>query len=143
MRNANVLAVDDDPAITRLVRSRLKTVGIQCDTASSAEEALQLMQQNLYFVVIADIHMPGMSGVQMISALKEISPLVQVIMLTSDATVERVIAYADRGAVEFFAKGGEPSQLVVTVRFALSRCERWIEWIGHLLTPSASAGEVS
>ena len=143
MLSAKVIAVDDDPVITHMVRARLESAGIACDVASSAEEALTLMRRNLYFVVVTDIHMPGMSGVELISALKEVSPLVQIIMLTVDACVAQVIQCAERGAVDFLSKDGDYNQIVVTVGAVLARRQRWAEWLGraadHSLQPGASA----
>ncbi len=130
MTRARVITVDDEPMITELIRFKLKAAGIECDVAGSAEEGLRLMQQNLYFVVIADIHMPGMSGVELVSALKEVSPLVQVIMLTADATPEQVIACADRGAIDFFSKYEDCDAIVESAKTVLSRRERWSAWLG-------------
>lgn len=135
-----VLAVDDDPIITQLVRVCLERTEIPCDVASSAEQALQLMQQNLYFVVIADIHMPGMDGVKLISALKEISPLVQVMMLTTDPGMKQVIACADRGAVDFFEKSAGYELLIDSVQTALARRERWADWLGWEAKQAISIG---
>jgi len=140
MTRTKVLAVDDDKLVTELVRFSLERVNIACDTASSAERALQLMGRNLYAVVVADIHMPGMGGVQLISALKAISPLVQVIMLTCDNSMEQVIACADHGAVDFFEKRAGFDGLMQSVQISLSRCERWIEWMGLPRHP-ITAGE--
>lgn len=141
MTRTKVLAVDDDEVITQLVRFCLERANIACDTASSADRALQLMEHNLYYVVVADIHMPGMDGVQLISSLKTISPLVQVIMLTSDNSMEQVIACADRGAVDFFEKKAAFDGLLDSVKAALGRCERWGEWLGSPARQPASTGE--
>lgn len=141
MTRTKVLAVDDDKVVSQLVRFCLERAGIPCDTASSAERALQLMEHNLYSVVVADIHMPGMGGVELISALKAISPLVQIIMLTSDNSMEKVIACADRGAVDFFEKKAGFECLLDSVQNALGRCERWAEWLGAPAQRFAPAGE--
>lgn len=140
MAAAKVITIDDDPVITQIVRSRLEDAGIPCDSADSAEAALRLMQDHLYFVAICDIHMPGMDGVQLISALKEISPLVQVVMLTADACVAQVISCADRGAVDFFGKDCDYGQIVETVRIALSRRRRWAEWLGRAAQQPTEVG---
>ncbi len=129
MSRCKVLLVDDDVDVTDMIRLRLARESIPCDTAASAEAALEMMRQNLYQVVVADIHMPGMNGVQLVAALKQISPLVQVIMLTADASVGRLIEAMDRGAIDFFAKGDFP-QMVDPIRQALARANRWARWLG-------------
>jgi DNA-binding NtrC family response regulator len=131
MKHQIVLAVDDDISIRQLVHARLEAAGIACDVVESAEQALEMMQRHLYFAVVCDIHMSGMDGVHAISALKEINPLVQIIMLTADASVEQVIACADRGAVDFFSKNGDYAELVDMVTIILNRRERWAQWIGQ------------
>lgn len=131
MSKNKVMVVDDDKSITELVQKKLELVGITADAAHSAEEGLQAMRKNLYTVVVLDIHMPGMDGPEMIGLLKDISPVAQVIMLTSDSSFERVIECLDRGAVDFFAK--EMQQLILmaeSVSAALGRGARWASWMG-------------
>ena len=126
MDSTRVLVVDDDESMVKLLQAKLKAAGIEPNVAYSADEAIRKMTHGLYWVVVADIHMPGMSGVDLVSALKNLSPLVQVIMLTSDASVGRVIECVDRGAVDFISKSEGLDLLVETVTTALRRGARWI-----------------
>jgi len=126
---AKVLVVDDSPMISRLLQSKLGAAGIASDASDSAAKALQMMERNLYFVVVADIHMPGTDGVALLSALKRLSPLVQVIMLTGDASIEQVIECADRGAIDFFSKQEPLPPLTEAVASALARAARWSGWL--------------
>ncbi len=114
--------------ISRLLQSKLGAAGIVSDAADSAAKALQMMERHLYFVVVADIHMPGTDGVALLSALKRLSPLVQVIMLTGDASIEQVIECADRGAIDFFSKQEPLPPLTDAVASALARAARWSGW---------------
>jgi two-component system chemotaxis sensor kinase CheA len=120
-----VLAVDDDPSILELVGHHLNEAGVKCDTAESAEEAITLMLRNYYLVVICDINLPGMSGVEMIPALRTISPLVQTIMLTSEDSAAHVIESLERGAVDFLSKTQGLDNIVRLVTDALERSKRW------------------
>lgn len=129
MVQAKVLVVDDSQMISRLLQSKLAAAGIASDAADSANKALQMMERNLYFVVVADIHMPGTDGVALLSALKRVSPLVQVIMLTGDASIEQVIECADRGAIDFFSKQEPLPPLTEAVAAALARAARWAGWL--------------
>lgn len=132
MARIKVLVVDDDESIIRLVQEILGTAGIDSDAASSAADALAMMDKNPYSVVVSDIHMPGMSGVELISALKKVSPTVQVIMLTSDSSFKRVVECVDRGAVDFFSKETKQLPLMVeSVGAALGRLARWGNWLGR------------
>lgn len=120
-----VLLVDDDPATLRLIERKLNSCAVKSDCATSAEEALIKMVSNMYTVVVSDVLMPGMNGVEMVSAMKKHSPLVQVIMLTSDGTMQRVIDAVDRGAVDFFSKSEDYTLLVDSVLDSLARADRW------------------
>lgn len=136
MDTTRVLVVDDDESIVKLLQAKLKAAGIIPSVAYSADEALQKMNRDLYWVVVADIHMPGMSGVDLVSALKNLSPLVQVIMLTSDTSVGRVIECVDRGATDFISKTEDLGLLVETVSLALERGARWIGQVGATRVPT-------
>lgn len=130
MDTTRVLVVDDDESMVKLLQAKLQAAGIDPNVAYSADEAIQKMTRDLYWVVVADIHMPGMSGVELVSALKNLSPLVQVIMLTSDTSLGRVIECVDRGAVDFISKAEDLTLLVETVTAALKRGARWIRKVG-------------
>jgi DNA-binding NtrC family response regulator len=140
MNEAKVLIVDDDEDVRDRVRHELAQSGFCSDEADSAAEALVKMEHNFHAVVVLDIHMPGMSGVEMLAALKKRNSLVQVIMLTADASLERVIDCLDRGAIDFFAKTDPMHVLAASVADALGRAARWANWIGARAQPLESIG---
>lgn len=124
---SGVLVVDDDIDVLDLLKAKLSSAGIECDTADSADDALRQVEKQPYSVVISDINMPGMNGVELISALKRHSPLVQVIMRTADPSISRVIECADRGAVDFYSKENDLSLCIESVRAAQRRIDRWVQ----------------
>ena len=124
-----VLVVDDDRLILRFVQAKLKGRGIESETALSPEQAIEMMRMNLYHVVVADINMPGMNGVEMITALKESNPLVQIIMLTAESTFIRVLDCIDRGAVDLFSKIDDMANLIDAVVLSQARVDRWTHLI--------------
>jgi DNA-binding NtrC family response regulator len=127
---AQILLVDDDEDVLAFMGQQLQQAGFATDTAESAEDGLAQMRSKLHWVVVADIHMPGMNGMELINALKTINPLTHVIMCTSDASLTRVVECIGRGAADFFSKGDNPELLVNTVRDAVARAERWRDWLG-------------
>ncbi len=131
MDRARVLVVDDDEDVLDMVRLGIAKAGIRTDGATTAEEGLAKMEMNMYPVVVLDIHMPGMSGVEMLSALKQRNSLVQVIMLTADASMERVIECMDRGAIDFLSKTADSHEIIRAVSEALGRAARWMSWLGN------------
>jgi DNA-binding NtrC family response regulator len=131
MNRTRVLIVDDDEAIVHLLQHLLKKKDVAADVALSAPDAFALMEHNLYQVVISDINMPDINGIQMLSALKKFSPLVQVIMLTGDSSCEHIVECIDRGAVDFFGKE-QCVKLLEAVDAALQRADRWMNLVGSL-----------
>ena len=125
-----ILVVDDDDDVVSLVQLEFAKAGIRTDTAASAAEAQGKMERCVYPVVVLDIHMPGMSGVDLLDALKRRNSLVQVIMLTADATLAQVIACMDRGATDFFSKTSALVGVVEAATAALGRAARWLSWLG-------------
>ncbi|MEP0765697.1 MAG: response regulator [Fimbriimonadia bacterium] len=94
-----VLCVDDDPSITdgyqRALRKR-----VSMDTANDGEQALQMLADSgPYAVIVSDLKMPGMDGVQLLSRAKEVSPETVRIMLTGFADLQTAIAAVDQGNV--------------------------------------------
>jgi len=139
MVSQQVLVVDDDVDVADLVSAKLAAAGISAGTAYSAKDALQQMEQKPYSIVVSDIHMPGMTGVELISALKQFNPLVQVIMRTADATMGRVIDCADRGASDFFSKDDDLSTVIESVRAAQGRVEHWVGLMDIRTKPEPAA----
>lgn len=121
-----VLVVDDEPIVRSLVCRQFNKSNINIDQAESAEAAIQLMRKSLYHVVICDLNLPGMSGVELLPKLKAISPLVQVIMLTGDANLVTVLESLENGAIDFIPKTKDYSLLVGPVVDALNRVDRWM-----------------
>lgn len=120
-----VLVVDDEPIVRSLVTRQFNKLGIAIDQADSAETAQQMMRKSLYHVVICDLNLPGLSGVELLPQLKAISPLVQVIMLTGDANLLTVLESLENGAIDFIPKTRDYSLLVQPVCEALARVDRW------------------
>jgi len=143
MFTSGVLVVDDDVNMLALIKARLAASGIESDTADSAEDALRQLGKRPYSVIVSDIDMPGMNGMQLIPALKGHSPLVQVIMLTASPSISRVIECADCGAVDFFSKMDDFSILIESVRTAQTRLERWKLLIGTRSVQNQPSKEVA
>lgn len=77
------LVVDDDAFVRKLLASIVGRVRCDCDSALSAEEALGLIEENRYDVILTDYRMPGMNGVELIRKIRVISPHSIVILITS------------------------------------------------------------
>ncbi|MCA9042391.1 MAG: response regulator [Planctomycetaceae bacterium] len=123
--NARILVIDDDPTIGRLVQFWLGKIGICCHCATTAEEALEMMAKQMYFIAICDINMQGCTGIDLIPQLKELNPVVQCIMLTGNANTENIVACIEMGAVDLLSKTNDWTSIIRPVTDALERSARW------------------
>lgn len=113
MANVNVLLVDDEATFVDVMEKRLKKRSVNVVTAHSGPEALQKLSENSTIeVVILDVKMPLMDGIETLSRIKKEHPLVEVIMLTAHATVESAIDGMKLGAFDYLMKPCEVEELI-------------------------------
>ncbi|MCK9224327.1 MAG: response regulator [Candidatus Muirbacterium halophilum] len=121
-----VLVVDDEEAILNLLRKYLEKAGFtHVITMNDPEKALELMQKELYKIVLLDINMPKMDGIELLEKIKEINPLCNIIMVTAYSDMNNVVDCIARGAVDFIAKPFKMKELTDIVNDAAKRIERW------------------
>jgi putative nucleotidyltransferase with HDIG domain len=115
---ARVLIVDDEPEITAILTD-LFSGQHQCATAGSAEEALEQLSNNEFELVVSDITMPGMTGLEMIPHVKSSSPNTVVVMISGMQTVESAIGALRLGAFDYVMKPFDLRQVEAVVKRAL------------------------
>lgn len=121
-----VLHVDDDPAMTTFVQRLLAKTGIECTTLNDPRQALNLIQEQNIRVVILDIDMPRISGIDLLQQIKRFDGGINVIMLTGVVTQTTVIHSLRRGAAAcIFKPLSNPQQLVDMVELAFASIDRW------------------
>jgi DNA-binding response OmpR family regulator len=98
------LVVDDNPTITRLIELQMGKAGFRCDTAANGEEALQKINQNVFDLVISDISMPGISGLELLKSIKLKKPQLPVLIVSGHATIENAVEALRLGAINFITK---------------------------------------
>jgi putative nucleotidyltransferase with HDIG domain len=118
----HILIVDDEVEITEILADLLSEV-YDCARAGSAEEALARLQQGDFQLVISDITMPGMSGLDMIPHVKELSPDTVVVMISGMQTVESAIGALRLGAFDYLMKPFDLRQVEAVVKRALEHYE--------------------
>jgi DNA-binding NtrC family response regulator len=121
MSLAKILLVDDEAPFVETMVKRLSRRDFDLLTAFSGQEALDVMEKDPRVdVVILDVKMPGMDGIEALKEIKSRYPLVEVIMLTAHATVETAIDGMKLGAFDYLMKPAEMDQLVEKVKKAES-----------------------
>lgn len=111
-----VLVVDDQEAVARTIARWLERTGFECRVAHSMQEALE--HADGYGIILADIHMPGGSGLDLARALKERDPAVQVILITGSTTLETAIEAIRLDTDDYLLKPFDPVELIHSVRRA-------------------------
>lgn len=129
---ARVLLVDDEAPFVEALSKRLDKRGLTVTTALSGAEALEKLKQDSRIdIVILDVKMPGMDGIQTLRAIKSDHPLIEVIMLTGHATVESAIEGMKLGALDYLMKPCEMEILMAKVQEAKNKKSRQEEKIAE------------
>lgn len=125
MDNANetaqVLVVDDEGAIRYSVSKTLQRVGYQVSEASSGEEALDMMKNQAYDVVLTDIKMPGLTGVELLRQIKETAPDSIVILMTGYASLGTAVEALRLGAHDYLIKPSSSQDIKTSVSRGVER----------------------
>jgi len=121
----SILVVDDDENIRMVLRQSLEKEGYHVSTAKSSEEALNTLQRSFFHVVITDIMMGEMNGVELLLQIKEINSLMQIYVMTSHGTLPHVIQCMQGGAYDFFEKPLKIEDILISLGEAARRATRW------------------
>uniref|UniRef100_A0A7C4AQC6 Response regulator n=1 Tax=Desulfomonile tiedjei TaxID=2358 RepID=A0A7C4AQC6_9BACT len=125
MSSTKVLLVDDEVAFTDTLSKRLTKRGLNVLTAASGPEALKTLEEDaLIDVVILDVKMPEMDGIETLKEIKRMRPLVEVIMLTGHATVDSAIEGMKLGALDYLMKPCDTDVLMSKVQEAKAKKTR-------------------
>ncbi|MEO7732786.1 MAG: sigma-54 dependent transcriptional regulator [Kofleriaceae bacterium] len=120
MTKASVLVVDDDPGMCAMLASRLTNRGFRVVTAASGAEAIERVQHDDVEVVVSDVNMKGMNGVELCQRLPEHRPQLPVILITAFGSMDLAIQAIRAGAYDFVPKPFEIDQLVLAIERAVT-----------------------
>lgn len=116
-----VLLVDDEEDFLDALSERMRNRGMQVTTRKSAPDAIQSTEADDYDVVVLDLLMPGMDGIQALKVLKGKRPDLQVILLTGHATVQKGIEAMKLGAMDLLEKPADINELTEKIQKARAR----------------------
>lgn len=123
MPSAPILVVDDDASQRRLIEFWLQEEGFSVVTASDGKAGLHSFEQKSPCLVITDLRMPGMDGLDLLGRIKDINPDTPVILITAFGTVGNAVDAMKLGAADYILKPLNPDELKLCVRRALERKE--------------------
>ncbi|MGH7341019.1 MAG: sigma-54-dependent transcriptional regulator [Candidatus Rokuibacteriota bacterium] len=121
---ALVLVVDDEPNIRKVLGALLEQAGYEVALAASALEALELVRAHDPDLVITDLRMPGVDGLDLLRRLREDFPEIPVVLLTAHGTVENAVEAMKRGAHDFLTKPFDKTRVLDIVGKAVGQAER-------------------
>jgi len=111
VNNFNVLLVDDELEFLATLVKRLTKRGLNISTAKNGEDALKIIGGKVIDVVVLDVRMPGIGGIQTLREIKKKDPLMEVIMLTGHARLEVAIEGMELGAFDYLMKPADIDEL--------------------------------
>ncbi|WP_272701149.1 response regulator [Desulfovibrio sp. Fe33] len=129
MADIKALLVDDEESFRNTLCKRLSRRGMTVEQAGSGEEALERLKTYQPDVILLDVKMPGMDGLTALHKIKEVDPLVEVVMLTGHASMEIAIRGMELGAFDYLMKPVEFEELLYKLEDASSRKKRHEERI--------------
>jgi two-component system, NtrC family, response regulator PilR len=116
-----ILVVDDELSMREFLSILLEGEGYQVEIAESAEEALRRMDGELYEMVISDVSMPGLGGIELLARIKAQAPETAVLLITAYTTAEQAVEAMKLGAYDYIAKPFKVEEVKVLVRNALEK----------------------
>lgn len=129
----NILVVDDEPSMLRYLRTLLEVESYRVATASSGEEALQCLQQGpVPDVVLLDVLMPGMDGLQALEQMREKYPQLKVIMLSCVSDTRKVVQAIRSGAQDYLTKPFQKADLEAVIQQCLGKASTSPEVLGEI-----------
>ncbi len=121
MASERILIVDDEDGMRRLLGRVLTREGYETSTVGSGAEALRLVANERFDLVVTDIKMPEMDGLQLLGELKEFEPSLLIIVMTAYGTIENAVQALRLGAYDYITKPFETDEIKLTVAKALER----------------------
>ena len=119
--DTKILVVDDELSMREFLAILLEGEGYRVDQAESAEDALGLMDREDYQLVISDVSMPGLSGIELLARIKVVAPETAVLMITAYTTAEQAVEAMKLGAYDYIGKPFKVEEVKVLVRKALEK----------------------
>ena len=118
---ASILIIDDDKAIRKTLTEILRYEGYKIDEAADGEEGLRKFSSTAYDLVLCDVKMPKMDGIEFLEKSKVINPDVPIIVISGHGNIETAVEAVKKGAFDFISKPPDLNRLLITLRNALDK----------------------
>lgn len=116
LSKGKILVVDDELIMRESLHSWLEEDGMEVHTAESGEEGLEMAKKENFDVMLVDLKMPGMDGIQFLKEVKKIQPQASIIIMTAYASVDTAVEAMKQGAYDYVIKPFNPDEITMTIR---------------------------
>ena len=116
-----ILVIDDERAIRNTLREILEYEKFSVDDASDGSEGVKLIEKNKYDLILSDIKMPKMDGMEVLDRIMSITPDTPVVLISGHGNIDTAVEALKKGAYDYIAKPIDMNRLLVTVRNALDK----------------------
>ncbi len=117
----SILIVDDEESMREFLSIMLEKEGYSVKRASNAKEALRMIEKDIFALVITDIKMPGMDGIQLLAEVRKCSPDTQVLMITAFGSTDTAVEAMKKGAIDYVIKPFKVDEMKIIIRNALEK----------------------
>ncbi len=118
---SNILIIDDEKAIRKTLSEILSYEGYKIDEAGDGEEGLRKFREKEYDVILCDIKMPKIDGIEFLEKAKEANPDIPIIMISGHGTIETAVEAVKKGAYDYISKPPDLNRLLITIRNAMDK----------------------
>src|SRR5215470_3275169 len=118
---SNILIIDDEKAIRKTLSEILSYEGYKIEEAGDGEEGLKRFREKNYDVVLCDIKMPKLDGIEFLDKAREANPDIPVIMISGHGTIETAVEAVKKGAFDYISKPPDLNRLLITIRNAMEK----------------------
>lgn len=118
---ASILIIDDEKSIRNVLRDILQHEGYQVEEAPDGEQGIKLFQSKTFDLVLCDIKMPKMDGMEVLQQIMAVNPEIPVIMISGHGSIENAVEAVKKGAYDFISKPPDLNRLLITLRNALDK----------------------
>jgi len=118
---SNILIIDDEKAIRKTLSEILSYEGYKIDEAGDGEEGFRKFREKEYDVILCDIKMPKMDGIEFLEKAKESNPDLPIIMISGHGTIETAVEAVKKGAYDYISKPPDLNRLLITIRNAMDK----------------------
>ena len=121
-----ILIVDEKEEALATLKGHLEQEGYKVETTKSALEAFEKVKRDKYHIVLIDIAMPEMDGLQLLREIKKYDPMTQIIMMTESSTMDKILSSLEYGANDYIYEPLKSIEYVTSViDYSVQKLERW------------------